>query len=173
MLQSNVPRNLVALVLTLAAGFAIYFIIQGDSARSDSTQLTGAAARVASEFGVLASPQTTADSLPSEPTVSGTAGRHVGRPSATEWMTISNARLCVQDQSGAFVCVPVGNYAGGPLVGIAPDGVTSVTALLPDGSTKTADVVNNGFSMALSGSAKAIQWTTSDGVNHTPEGSQG
>jgi hypothetical protein len=186
MLQSNVPRNLAALVLTLAAGFAIYFIIQGDSARSDSTQLTGAAARVASEFGVLASPQTTADSLPSEPTVSGTAVRHVGRPSATEWMTISNARLCVQDRSGAFVCVPVGNYAGRPLVmepggasgadriiGIAPDGVTSVTVLLPDGSTKTADVVNNGFSMALSGSAKAIQWTTSDGVNHTSEGSQG
>jgi hypothetical protein len=68
---------------------------------------------------------------------------------------------------------PGGASGADRIIGIAPDGVTSVRALIPDGSTKTADVVNNGFSMALSGSAKAIRWTTSDGVNHTSQGSQG
>jgi hypothetical protein len=182
-MSHTVHRNLLALVLALASGLAIYFVAHSSSAQSDSTQLTGSAATVASEIGAFQAPETAEDALPSEPTISGTLARRIGSASASEWATIDNARLCLQDESGASVCAPVESYSGNPLVmepggangpervvGLAPDGISSVTAVFKDGSTKTADVANNGFSMAVSEAASQIEWTTSDGVNHKAEG---
>ncbi len=176
-------RNIFAMTVAVVAALGVYLLTQGSPAHSDSTQLTNASAGVASQFAVFGHPTTAADSLPSEPTISGTVIRHVGSTGASTWASIDNGRLCIQDGTGANVCVPAESYSGKPLVmapgssdaaperliGLVPDGISSVTAVFADGSSKAASVTKNGFTLDAGQNVKEIKWTTADNVTHTQE----
>ena len=175
-------RNIVAVTVAVVAALGVYLLAQGSPAHSDATQLTAASTSVANQFAAFGRPADAEDSLPNEPTISGTVVRHVGATDASTWASIDNARLCIQEETGANVCVPTESFSGKPLVmapgssqtperliGLVPDGISSVTAVLADGSRKTAAVTDNGFTLAVGQDVKEIQWTTPDNVTHTQE----
>jgi hypothetical protein len=175
-------RNMAAMALTVIAAFGIYLLTQGGSANSDSTQLTGAATTVKSQIAVFNQAATPADTIPGEPTISGTVVRHIGAATDSTWASLDNGRVCIQDGGGASVCLPPQDYTGKPLVmapgsstvpadlvGLAPDGITAVTAVFSDGTAATGAVVDNGFTIQAGKTVKEIRWTTPDNVTHTQE----
>ncbi|HEY4811474.1 MAG TPA: hypothetical protein VIH71_10495 [Solirubrobacteraceae bacterium] len=164
------------------AAFGIYLLTQGSPANSDSTQLTGAATTVESQFAVFNKAATPADTIPGEPTISGAVVRHIGSSSESTWASLANGFVCIQNAGGANVCLPPQDYKGKPLVmapgrsnvpaelvGLAPDGITSVTAVFRDGTTAIGAVVDNGFTIQAGKTVKEIRWTTPDNVTHTQE----
>lgn len=55
----------------------------------------------------------------------------------------------------------------GVLTGIVPDGVASVEIVNLDGSTRSADVENNTYRVAIDGDLKEVRFTDAEGGRHT------
>jgi hypothetical protein len=168
------------MTLAVVAALGVYFLTQQSPAKSDSTQLTGTATTIESQLAVFGKAATASDALPSEPTIDGAVTRHIGDPADSSWASLSNGSVCIQDATGANVCLPTQSYTGKPLimapgssavpdrlVGLVPDGITSVTAVFSDGSSKTAAVTDNGFTLQAGKPVKEVRWTTPDNVTHT------
>lgn len=176
-------RNFAAVATVVLVALGAYLISRPSRARSDPTQLDSTATAIVGQIAAFRQGTTSSDVLPSESTISGTLTRRVGDVNSTSiWATIDNGRVCIQDATGANVCLPVGDYAGKPLVmaegksptperlvGLVPDGIRSVTAVFGDGSIDRATVVNNGFQLAAGQPVKEIRWTTPNNVTHSQE----
>jgi hypothetical protein len=98
------------------------------------------------------------------------------------WASISNGAICIQNVTGGYACQSTARFSDEPLAtveksssspeyafGLVPDGITSITAVLNDGSSTTVAVVNNAFRFSPEKPVKEIRWTDSNGVNHSNE----
>jgi hypothetical protein len=144
--------------------------------RTSKDELTGEGARIVAtgaQPAVAANPDLSQNALT---TPSG----------ATVWVVPGNGSLCLVSSAGTDMCntteagqagyvagvEPVG-LSGYRVQGMAPDGVTSTTLELADGTTQRTDVQANVYAFEIPGDGsdiRAVSWSDANGVHRIPLG---
>lgn len=190
------PWRLLIPTLFLVGCALAAVILTESTSKTQAASPAAPSQAVAKQFGVFARPSSASDVLPADvgPTpATATVVRSIatGTPSLSEWATLAGNRTCVvingtapgavgapaacaelepPHEEGELLSIVAGETGYKKptiLAGIAPDGVTSVTVTLADGTTHAVPVVENGFHLATGGSEPTVyEWTSGAGVKH-------
>jgi hypothetical protein len=185
----SLTRPRLVLAALLVTGIAATTLIAASS--RDSAEAAAPASAPAYQYGVFRRLATQADSGPVNPSLVGSSRAiHALVLGATEWVSQSDGETCVtgdvpntrtpNEVAPGFACAPTENLAstGGVLtlmaevptdhgteysvIGLAPDGVRQIDAVLPDGSTRSVPVGENGFQFESDTRIDALAVTSAD-----------
>jgi hypothetical protein len=178
-------RRIAPALVVVAAGAGVTLLAAGGAARRSSTPRASSVANLT--ISATHRPRRPGDAL-SRRLISGldASARRTGaagvefatarRVAPAIWLVVARRVICMHlgsATSGTTTCAPTAAVArGGPMVsgqfrgsppftaGVVPDGVSTVTLRLVDGSTRTVRVVGNTYYLSTTSSADAVSFRT-------------